>query len=249
KPDHVGRRLAEQSERVAPVSIAAHGIARPRDRIAIGDLLMSIQHERIKSPADQLRWLLPRRKMREAHQELSQFVLRLELSENDLGVYPSAFEFILYAHTGKRRSRARRTEDQREGRGGAVLGSGALDRLRYRRNMRFELGLAKIAHPSRTDHNAHAPLAFVEVAERHTLWCRPSRAMNSRNSVKEGLTAVPISPRSERDRIPQQVRRSDGERREPLLLALAPGHRARYFFPSKASRCFSNSASFASITA
>jgi len=44
--------------------------------------------------------------------------------------------------------------------------------------------------------------------------------MNSSNSVKEGLTAVPISPRAERDRIPQQVRRSDGERRERLLLAL-----------------------------
>jgi hypothetical protein len=36
--------------------------------------------------------------------------------------------------------------------------------------MPFELGLAKIAHPSRTDHNAHVPLACVEVAERQTVW-------------------------------------------------------------------------------
>src|SRR5215472_7833048 len=108
--------------------------------------------------------------MREACEELSQFLLRLELGEDDLCVQPGTFKLILHTDQGLCRSGVRRTKDQSEARRRAALGSGALDRQRYGGNMPMELGLAKVAHPSGTDHNAHLPLAFVELAERQTLW-------------------------------------------------------------------------------
>src|SRR5262249_56666343 len=103
--------------------------------------------------------------MREACEELPQFLLWLELGEDDLCVQPRAFKLVLHADQGLCRSGVRRTKDQSEARRRAALGSGALDRPRYGGNMPMEFGFAKVAHPCRTDPNAHLPPPFVELPE------------------------------------------------------------------------------------
>src|SRR5215469_14105203 len=95
--------------------------------------------------------------MREARKELPQFLLRLELGEDDLCVQTNTFEFVFHADHRESRSGARRTENQSDARRRPALGSDVLDRPRYGGNMPVELGLAKVAHPSGTDHNAHLP--------------------------------------------------------------------------------------------